>query len=173
MAKNHKLWALSGSFRVGHWGVKLTKITKLHTRHSFFRTSTSTFDVSQRVIFPCQLIRSRILSETEGKLFSKFVLHGPHIFFLLQNPKSLVQGPDLHPQAKEIWCWKFFQNQYQTQVLKLGSVQSGVSNKNVNHFFVKGCSSLINSTFFWGRWCKQGIIEAEVSRLVILRHGIG
>ena len=77
-------------------------------------------------------------------------IHGPHNFFLWQNPKSLVQDQVLNPQAREIWCWYFFQNQYQTQVFKVGKCQSGVSTKNVNHIYVKG-SWLLNSTFFWGR----------------------
>ena len=172
MAKNHKLWALSGSFRVGHWGVKLTKITKLHTRHSFFRTSTSTFDVSQRVIFPCQLIRSRILSETEGKLFSKFVLHGPHIFSFTK-PEVFSSGPRSTPTSERDLMLKVFSEPISDSSSKTWKCPVRCFKQKCESFFRERLLFLDKLHFFWGRWCKQGIIEAEVSRLVILRHGIG
>ena len=120
---------------------------------TFFRTSPSTFDVSQRFIFPCHLIRSRTHSETEGKLFIKFVLHDPHNFFLLTKPKVF--------SSVRIKIWTHKRNlmlkcqvlqQYQTQVLQ-GSVRC--FNKKYKSSSCGRLLLIVQLNFFWGKGCWQ------------------
>ena len=121
---------------------------------TFFRTSPSTFDVSQRFIFPCHLIRSRIHSETEGKLFIKFVLQTRTTFSLTKPKVFSSVRTKIWTHKKDLMLTSFFKT-----ITNSSSSGREVSlrcfNKKYKSYSCERLFLIVKLNFFWGEGCWQ------------------